>query len=188
RTRRLARPFCVPGRRRKLTFAQKLRFGSSATPTRPIQGVMTLTSHGTFDGSLDLVAPTTQMPPTLRFPGLRDDDTPGMPETAERRRRHRTKVEKTIKLYDPASNRYFAGHTCDVSDCGMQIELPAKVPARAGQTALIYVAPPTGGRAFLEHTSLLPIKFVWVRRNPETGSAFCGVQMLADTAAARRAA
>lgn len=137
---------------------------------------------------IDAVAPLADLPTSYRMPGLRDQDTPGMGETIERRRRKRLTVDKTIKLYDPASGRYFAGHTRDISDNGMQIELPAKVPARAGHTALVYVASSGDRRQFLEHTSLVPVRFVWVRRDPVTGTASCGVEMLANTSAARHAA
>ena len=148
------------------------------------------TMHGSLP--IDMVAPTKNLPSSFRMPGVRNDDTPDLGETMERRRRKRVSMIKTIKLYDATSGRYFAGHTCDVSEAGMQIELPAKVPARAGHTALVYVAGPGDRRQFLEHTSLVPVRFVWVRRNPTTGTACCGVELLADTTAAaettRRAA
>jgi hypothetical protein len=108
-------------------------------------------------------------------------------ERHERRRRSRQRVSKSVKLYDPVSGRYFAGHTCDVSETGLRIELPAKLPAVAGGTACVYVADnPT--RGFIQHTQMLPVRFVWVRRDARTGTAVCGVEILADTASAREAA
>ena len=109
-------------------------------------------------------------------------------EHHERRRRPRARVSKSVKLYDPLSGRYFAGHTCDVSDGGLRLELPAKLPALAGQTACVYVADNVAGRGFVQHTQMLPVRFVWVRRNARTGVAMCGVQILSDTASVREAA
>ena len=108
-------------------------------------------------------------------------------EHHERRRRPRARVNKTVKLYDPASERYFAGHTCDVSDSGLRLELPAQLPAISGVTAYVFVAEP-GSRGFIGHVEMLPVRFVWVRRDARTGTAQCGVEILADAATAREAA
>ena len=119
---------------------------------------------------------------------LADDLDVDYAEYTERRRRPRTVTERTVKLYDPTSGRYFAGHTCDVSETGLRLELPAKLPARAGATACVYIAPAIAGGAFISHTQMLPVRYVWVRRDPRTGRATCGVQILADTASQRDAA
>ena len=108
-------------------------------------------------------------------------------EHHERRRRPRARVSKTVKLHDPASGRYFSGHTCDVSDSGLRLELPAKLPALMGATASLFIAEP-GSRGFVGHVEMLPVRFVWVRRDARTGTSTCGVEILADTAGAREAA
>lgn len=109
-------------------------------------------------------------------------------EHHERRRRPRACVSNSVKLYDPLSGRYFAGHTCDVSERGLRLSLPAKLPATVGATACVYIAHNPGGRGFIRHTQMLPIRYVWVRRDARTGTATCGVEILADTAGAREAA
>ena len=124
------------------------------------------------------------VPAPATWAGLGHADT-------DRRRAPRLTVEQTVKLFDAASGRYFAGHTRDMSETGFQLELPAKVPARAGDTALVYVA--ASGRGFVEQTSLVPVRYVWVRRTPATAGdptprCVCGVQVLADAAEARNAA
>ena len=107
-------------------------------------------------------------------------------DPCERRRRLRTPEHKSVKLFDPASGRYFAGHTCDVSETGLCLTLPARLPARNGGTACLYVAPDHAG-AFGERTQMLDVRFVWVRRDDRTGTATCGVELLTDTAGARGA-
>ena len=52
---------------------------------------------------------------------------------------------------------------------------------------LAYVAD-NASRGFIQHTQMLPVRFVWVRRDARTGTAVCGVEILADTASAREAA
>lgn len=109
-------------------------------------------------------------------------------EHHERRRRPRTRVSKSVKLYDPVSGRYFAGHTCDISEAGLRLELPAALPALAGRTACVYIAHNANGRGFIHHTQMLPVRYVWVRRDGRTGTAICGLEVLSDTASAREAA
>lgn len=109
-------------------------------------------------------------------------------EHHERRRRPRCRVTQSVKLYDPESGRYFAGHTCDISDGGLRLELPARLPALAGRTACVYIAHNGGGRGFVQHTQMLPVRYVWVRRDARTGTATCGVELLSDTASIREAA
>lgn len=108
-------------------------------------------------------------------------------EHHERRRRSRQRICKTVKLYDPVTGRYFAGHTCDISEAGLRLELPAKLPAMAGGTACVYIAD-NAGRGFIQHTQMLPVRYVWVRRDARTGMATCGLEILSDTASAREAA
>jgi hypothetical protein len=108
-------------------------------------------------------------------------------EHHERRRRSRQRVSKSVKLYDPVSGRYFAGHTCDMSEGGLRLELSARLPAVAGGTACVYIADNVG-RGFIQHTQMLPVRYVWVRRDTRTGMATCGVEILSDTASAREAA
>ena len=112
--------------------------------------------------------------------------TPGLGLDRDRRRRVRVEDQRTVKLYDPASDRYFAGHTRDVSDGGFCLELPAKIPARSGQTAMVYVAA-ADRRGLIGHAELVPVRYVWVRRD-DAGRCLCGVEVLADTAGLRRAA
>ncbi len=126
------------------------------------------------------------VPAPASWAGLGHADT-------DRRRAPRLTVEQTVKLFDATSNRYFAGHTRDMSDTGFQLEMPAKVPARAGETALVYVSGAHAGRGFVEQASLVPVRYIWVRRTPATAGdptprCVCGVQVLADVGEARNAA
>jgi hypothetical protein len=111
----------------------------------------------------------------------------------DRRRRVRIAVEQAVKLFDPVTGRYFAGHTVDVSDGGFCLALPARVPARAGQTAHVYVATSSERRGLIDHTMLVPVRYVWVRRTTIGGRlggerCLCGVEVLAESAGVRRAA
>ena len=109
--------------------------------------------------------------------------TPPDSDGSERRRRQRLAVHKSVKLFDPVSGRYFAGHTCDVSQSGLCLELPAKLPARAGGTASLCVAGDCTG--LMSRSEMLDVRFVWVSRDHNTGRATCGVELLADTAGGR---
>jgi hypothetical protein len=118
------------------------------------------------------------------FPRL----VPGTSERSGRCRRRSPRVRATrpMKLLDPVSGRYFAGRTSDVSETGLRISLPAKVPARAGSMAFAYVD--NSRRAGLVGDSAMqPIRFVWVRRAAD-GSCTCGVRLLAQDMPQRQAA
>lgn len=121
-----------------------------------------------------------------RWQGHDEDDQ----HNRERRRRARLRVEQTVKLFDPTSNRYFAGHTRDISERGFCLELPARMPARAGHTALLHVASESRGLGLVPQQALVPIRYVWVRREADGANqrCICGVEVLTETAAARNAA
>ena len=114
----------------------------------------------------------------------READAADAPDGSERRRRLRKPDNKSVKLFDPASERYFAGHTCDVSETGLCLTLPARLPLRNGATACLYVADDRSG-GLVERTQMLDVRFVWVRRDEKSGTATCGVERLTDTAGAR---
>ena len=141
-----------------------------------------------------MIAPAVP-PPALHALRIAPADasfpTPALGLDRDRRRRVRLALERTVKLYDPASDRYFAGHTIDVSDAGFCLELPAKTPARAGQTAMVYVAA-ADRRGVIDHAELVPVRYVWVRRDAggraEGERCVCGVEVLAEAAGLRRAA
>lgn len=134
------------------------------------------------------ISPATASPTAGRLRLSRDVQCGPFAEYHERRRRHRSAVMRTVKLFDPVSGRYFAGHTCDISESGFCLELPSRVPARANQTACVFIAGSGNGRGFVEHAQMVPVRYVWVRRDSATGVARCGLEILADTASQRRAA
>ena len=118
----------------------------------------------------------------MRLAGLGRYDDSGR----DRRRRPRMGLEQTVKLYDPAADRYFAGRTRDVSDRGFCLELPAGTPARTGGTAMVHVA--RGGEGLLSRRMMVPVRYVWVRRDAVAGRCYCGAEVLADSVPARSAA
>ncbi len=80
---------------------------------------------------------------------------------------------------------YFAGHTIDISDSGIGLELPDRVPAVPGSTAYLHVAAPDR-RGLVSRSSMLPVKYIWVRRVDK--KLICGVEILSAVGSARRAA
>lgn len=168
----------APEQRRggQVRFGVRRRRGAPIRRLGPIRPIMSLTCTTTLTGELPAIAGR------LGIAGIQAI------EHHERRRRPRTCSSQSVKLYDPASGRYFAGHTCDVSEGGMRLEMPARLPALPGRTACVYIAYDGGARAFVQHTQMLPVRYVWVRRDARTGTATCGVEVLADTASVREAA
>ena len=98
-------------------------------------------------------------------------------DPAERRRKRRVSTNKSVKLFDPASGQYFSGHTCDVSDSGLCLTLPARLPAFAGGTASVYVAD-ASNVGFAARSQMHEVRYVWVRRDARTGTATCGVEIV----------
>ena len=123
------------------------------------------------------------------LPAMRLFPRPADP--VDRRRRPRVAQERAVKVYDPAAGRYFAGHTRDRSAGGYCLDLPARCPARPGQTAMAYVGPDLAGRGagLVSAASLVPVRYVWVRREDVAIGAngrmteprvVCGVEVLAE--------
>ena len=102
-----------------------------------------------------------------------------------RRRRPRHSEARSVKLFDETSGGYFAGRTIDLSDTGLGLELPDRVPARVGETAYLAVS---SGMGLVSRTSMLPVRYVWVRRVDK--KLVCGVEILSAVGSntARRAA
>ncbi len=63
-----------------------------------------------------------------------------MVNQCDRRRFPRVTAQRACKVYDPRSRRYTAGHTVDLSRCGLQLELDREVPVRPGDELLVALA------------------------------------------------
>jgi hypothetical protein len=105
---------------------------------------------------------------------------------AERRRGLRIRQNRPVKVYEPTSARYFAGHTCDVSSTGLRVELPAGMLAREGCQITIHVGLNEQGQALANRRSMIPAKIVWVERSFDAAQrprVMAGVEFVATVAA-----
>ena len=84
---------------------------------------------------------------------------------AERRRGLRIAQSRPVKVYEPVSARFFAGHTCDVSSTGLRIELPASLPVVEGKVISIHVGLNDRGQALVNRRAMMPARIVWVSRS-----------------------
>jgi hypothetical protein len=101
---------------------------------------------------------------------------------AERRRGLRITQQRPIKVYEPASTRYFGGQTRDVSTTGLRIEMPASSPVQIGKLLSIHVGLSDRGQSLANRRQMIPARVVWIDRN--VGSRLtAGVEFLASIAA-----
>lgn len=109
---------------------------------------------------------------------------------SERRRGLRVRQNRPVKILDSSAGRYFGGQTLDVSATGLQIELPVRAPARPGKLLCIHVGLGETGEALAYRRAMIPVRIVWVRRDPSDSRApmTAGVEFLASIAAHRDAA
>ena len=131
---------------------------------------------------------------TMRLPvdrGVSGEETWTDGAGRERRRQRRLRVSQAVKLLDPVSGRYHAGVTRDVSETGYCLELPPGVCARAGGSAFLHVASECRGLGLVAQQSLLPVRFIWVRREGVGGrnpQCVVGVEVEAESGMLRNAA
>jgi len=58
----------------------------------------------------------------------------------DRRRHPRLQVERPCKIYDPQSDKYFAGNTRDLSESGLLIDVPRVLELKPGDRVHVGVA------------------------------------------------
>lgn len=104
----------------------------------------------------------------------------------ERRRGLRIRQARPVKVFEPASARYFGGQTADVSATGLRIELPLSVAIRPGKVLNIHVGTGTGGEPLANRRAMIPARVVWVDRSQageKRGTLTAGVEFVTSIAA-----
>ena len=109
---------------------------------------------------------------------------------SERRRGLRVRQNRPVKIFEPLGSRYFGGQTGDISSTGLRIEMPAYAAVRPGETLSIHVGLSHRGESLANRRQMIPVRVVWVNRDPAgtSGKLEAGVEFLANIAARRDAA
>jgi hypothetical protein len=103
----------------------------------------------------------------------------------ERRRGLRINQARPIKVFEPASSRYFGGQTEDVSSTGLRVELPRSVALTAGKILSVHVGLSSSGESLANRRQMIPARVVWVRRynNGAKARLTAGLEFLANITA-----
>jgi hypothetical protein len=104
----------------------------------------------------------------------------------ERRRGLRIAQARPVKVFEPATARYFGGQTADISATGLRIELPLSTALRPGKVLNIHVGLGTGGEPLANRRSMIPARVVWVDRSQageKRGTLTAGVEFVTSIAA-----
>jgi hypothetical protein len=109
---------------------------------------------------------------------------------SERRRGLRVRQNRPVKIFEPLGSRYFGGQTGDISATGLRIEMPAYAAVRPGETLSIHVGLSHRGETLANRRQMIPVRVVWVNRDPSgtSGKLEAGVEFMANIAARRDAA
>jgi len=109
---------------------------------------------------------------------------------SERRRGLRVRQQRPVKVFEPLGSRFFGGQTSDISSTGLRIKLAAYAAVRAGETLSIHVGLSHRGETLANRRQMMPVRVVWVSRDPAGKSATleAGVEFMANIAARRDAA
>ena len=109
---------------------------------------------------------------------------------SERRRGLRVRQHRPVKVFEPLGSRYFGGQTGDISATGLRVELPAYAAVRPGETLSIHVGLSHRGETLANRRQMIPVRVVWVSRDPtgKSGTLEAGVEFMANIAARRDAA
>src|ERR1041385_5309904 len=76
----------------------------------------------------------------------------------ERRRGLRIRQSRPIKVFEPASARYFPGQTGDISSTGLRIELPLSTPIRPGKVLDIHIGLTGNGETLAYRRGMIPAR------------------------------
>jgi hypothetical protein len=103
----------------------------------------------------------------------------------ERRRGLRINQARPIKVFEPASSRYFGGQTQDISSTGLRVELPRSVALSAGKVLSVHVGLSSSGETLANRRQMIPARVVWVRRQNQGGNPrlTAGLEFLANITA-----
>jgi len=116
----------------------------------------------------------------------RTQTAPGeQPDLPERRRGLRIRQNRPIKVYEPATSRYFPGQTGDISSTGLRIELPLSTPIRPGKVVDILVGTSSCGETLAHRRSMIPARVVWIdySTRQSAGRLVEGIEFAASIAA-----
>ena len=106
---------------------------------------------------------------------------------SERRRGLRIHQNRPLKVFEPTTNRFFGGQTCDISSTGLRIELPAFMPVSEGSVVSIHVGLNEKGQALANRRSMIPARIVWLSRSVDKATnkpqVMAGVEFVASIAA-----
>jgi hypothetical protein len=135
------------------------------------------------DGEHAMVLVSEVSPQTAESAGFGD-------ALAERRRGLRIRQERPVKVFEPATARYFGGLTADISSTGLRIEVPAWAAVRPGKVLSVHVGLSDRGEALVNRRSMIPARVVWVDRSGEVlrGRMRVGVEFVAGIGVERGAA
>ena len=104
-------------------------------------------------------------------------------EEAERRRGLRVRQARPIKVYDPASAKYFGGQTEDIGATGLRVELPVSAGLYPGKVINVHVGLNRDGSTLPNRRQMIPVRVVWVDRTFGRQFAIAGVEFVTSIAA-----
>jgi hypothetical protein len=103
---------------------------------------------------------------------------------SERRRGLRIRQNRPVKVFDPATAKYVAGHTEDVSTTGLRLELPISSPVAEGRLVHVHVGTSNGPEGLAQRRGMMPARIVWIdRSHGDAGRMTAGVELVTRVAA-----
>ena len=84
--------------------------------------------------------------------------------TLERRRGSRVKLVRPVVVIESSNGRQVSASTCDISNCGLRLKMPAAVLLRPGDQILVHVANLVESGLLHARRQILPARIVWTRR------------------------
>lgn len=123
----------------------------------------------------------TDLDPSTDHADGDDGDSGG----GERRRGLRIAQRRPVKVFDPASARYLAGQTRDVSSTGLRLELPVSSPVSVGRLVHVHVGASAGPEGLAQRRGMVPARVVWIDRPGDIadGRLTAGVELVTRVAA-----
>lgn len=101
---------------------------------------------------------------------------------SERRRGLRLAQYRPVKVYEPMTCRFIAGHTEDVSTTGLRISLPRSSLIRPGCFLNVHVGVSSGGQPLANRRDMMSARVVWVdpASDPAGRSISAGIEFTAS--------
>ena len=94
----------------------------------------------------------------------------------DRRRAIRVRQHRPVKVFEPASNRYVGGQTCDVSSTGLRLELPLWTHLTPGRVVSVHIGASDRGQSLANRRQMIAARVVWVNRDVENRQLTAGVE------------